>query len=154
MRDELLLRLWDGLFLTSCEHWSEPDQLGEGKEHWVTNTTPKDMALQMSTHPMLNRHRHNFFTIGIVCHRDNYHRLPSALSPIGIVFHRHRVSSAPSNKITIGNHWHRQKNAAIVSHRHRVASVRLALARIIGHCIGSDRLPSSGIAIVRHRQIL
>ena len=42
MRDELLLRLWDALFLTACEHWSEPDRLEKGKEHWVTNTTPKD----------------------------------------------------------------------------------------------------------------
>ena len=42
MRDELLLRLWDALFLTACEHWSEPDRLDKGKEHWCTNTTPKD----------------------------------------------------------------------------------------------------------------
>ena len=42
MRDELLLRLWDALFLTACEHWSEPDRLDKGKEHWVTNTTLKD----------------------------------------------------------------------------------------------------------------
>ena len=42
MRDELLLRLWDALFLTACEHWSEPDRLEKGKEHWVTNTTLKD----------------------------------------------------------------------------------------------------------------
>ena len=41
MRDELLLRLWDALFLTACENWSAQGK-DAGKEFWVTNTTPKD----------------------------------------------------------------------------------------------------------------
>ena len=41
MRDELLLRLWDALFLTACENWSAQGK-DKGKEHWVTNTIPKD----------------------------------------------------------------------------------------------------------------
>ena len=41
MRDELLLRLWDALFLTACEHWSAQGK-EKGKSFLVTNTTPKD----------------------------------------------------------------------------------------------------------------